>query len=217
MLTIKKRGRRALAFVAAAGLGLTACGPPATRALHKGDRLVESGNFDAAIGVLSQAVNLLTNEPPVRAQACNLLGLAYHGAGKADKARQYYGEALKLNRDLAAADYNWGCLELEQTNPAKAADLLTTYTAQQKLNLDGFLKLGAAHLRLAAQSSSAAERTRLLLSAQKDFETAQNLAKTTEAGNNLGVIELLLSPNPSRAVISNAVLRFQVALARDSN
>jgi tetratricopeptide (TPR) repeat protein len=205
----------ALALVVAAALCLTACGPPGPRALHKGDRLVESGNFDEAVGVLSQAVNQLSNDPPARAQACNLLGLAYHGGGKPDKARPCYEEALRLKRDLAAADFNWGCLELEQTNLSKAVDLLTTYTALQKLNVDGFLKLGEAHFRLAMQSAGGSERTRQLTNARKDFESAQNLVKTTEAGNNLGVIELLLSPNPSRALITNAAVRFQVALARD--
>jgi len=65
----KMRRALALALVVAAALCLTACGPPGPRALHKGDRLVESGNFDEAVGVLSQAVNQLSNDPPARAQA----------------------------------------------------------------------------------------------------------------------------------------------------
>jgi tetratricopeptide (TPR) repeat protein len=215
MLTIKKRGPRALAIVAAACLSLTACGPPGARALQKGSRLIENTNYDQAVLVLSQAVNLLTNDPPeVRATACNLLGLAYHGAGNAQKARQYYQMALALHH-LPAADFNLGCLELEHSNLAAARDLLTTYTSLQKWNVDGFLKLGNVHLRLALQAPIASERSRQFDNAKKDFQSAQNLARTAEAGNDLGLIELLDKPPPSAAAISNALLKFNVALAVD--
>jgi tetratricopeptide (TPR) repeat protein len=217
MLTIKKRGRCTFALVAAACLSLTACGPPATRALRKGDRLIQETNYDEAITVLSRAVNLLSNNPPeVRAAAFNLLGVAYHGASNATKARQYYEEALTLNRNLAAADFNLGCLELEHTNLAAARDYLTTYTTLQKWNMDGYLKLGAVHLRLAMQlPPNSPDRPRQFENAKKDFEAAQNLARTAEAGNNLGLIDLLAKSPPPPSAISNAVLKFNVALAAD--
>jgi tetratricopeptide (TPR) repeat protein len=218
MLTIKKRGRCMLALVAAACLSLTACGPPGTRALHKGDELIRETNYDAAIGELSHALSLLTNDPAdirARAAACNLLGLAYHGTGNPAKALQYYQQALVLNRNLTAADFNIACLEFEQTNLASAKDFFTTYTTLQKWNVDGFLKLGEVSLRLASLPSSAAEKSRQLDSAKKSFETAQGLTRTAEAANNLGVIELLSAPRPTPVAVSNALTRFNVALAVD--
>jgi tetratricopeptide (TPR) repeat protein len=218
MLTIKKRGRFALALVAAACLSLTACGPPGVRALHRGDRLIQETNYEAAIAELSQAVTLLTNDPTdisARAIAYNLLGLAYHGAGDAPKALQFYEQAHTLNRDLASADFNLACLELEHSNTASARDFLTTYTNLARWNVDGNLKLGEVYFRLALASPSVPERNRQLDSAKKNYEIAQGITRTAEAGNNLGVIELLSNPRPSVASISNALLRFNVALAVD--
>src|SRR5580692_90783 len=92
MLTIKKRGRPALAFVAAVCLTLTGCAPPGQRALHKGDRLLQDGQYAEAIDQLRLATELLAGETNsvVPAKAYSLLGLAYHRAGKLDLARQSY-------------------------------------------------------------------------------------------------------------------------------
>ena len=108
MLTIKKRGRWAFAILAAACLVLTGCAPPGYRALHKGDRLVQSGKYQETVEALMQATNLLALEAaPARAKAQNLLGLAYHGAGNAAAARACYEAAVALDRNgMAEADYN---------------------------------------------------------------------------------------------------------------
>ena len=216
MLTIKKRGRHALAIVAAACLFLTACGPPGPRALRKGDRMVQSGKFEEAIEELSLATNYLANDPkPVRARACNLLGLAYHGAGDAPKARQSYEQALALDRNLAAADYNLGCLELEQTNLSAARDALTTYTTLNPRNADGFSKLGTTHFHLAMQTSIASERVRQFDNARKAFEAAQRLQVSAENYNNLGLIDLQQKLPPTLAAVSNALTKFNLALKHD--
>jgi len=143
MLTIKKRGRLAPALVAAC-LVLTGCGPPGFRALHKGDRLIESGKYDQAIETLKTATNLLLKEAlPVQATARNLLGLAYHRAGDQARARECYVQALALDRNAAAeANYNLGCLDLEQTNLSAAKDALTTYTSLRARDWNGYMKLG---------------------------------------------------------------------------
>src|SRR5581483_5192265 len=87
----------------------TGCGPPGPAALHKGDQLIQDGDYEGAIGQLKEATQLLGHYPPVvQAHAWNLLGLANQDAGHAGPALQAYEQALKLNRNLAAVDYNIG-------------------------------------------------------------------------------------------------------------
>src|SRR5271154_4581592 len=106
MLTIKKR-RWALQVLAVISVAsLTACGPPGPRDLRKGERLISNGRCADAIPVLNEGVQLLSGAPGnVQATAWNLLGLAYQGAGQPDAASRAYLEALKLDRNLWAADY----------------------------------------------------------------------------------------------------------------
>jgi len=218
MLTIKKRGPLGPAFVAAC-LVLTGCGPPGIRALHKGDRLIESGKYGEAIETLKGATNLLAREAlPVQAKTRNLLGLAYQHAGNAARARECYAQALALDRNAAAeAHYNLGCMELDQTNLVAAKDAFTTYTSLRPLDWNGFMKLGMADYRLATTKTAASPQIRQVDfdNARKAFETSQRLHPSAAAGNNLGMIELLRRPNPPRDAISNAVARFKAALEHD--
>jgi len=218
MLTIKKRGCLAPAFVAAC-LVLTGCGPPGFRALHKGDRLIQSGKYEQAVETLKTATNLLLKDAlPVQAKARNLLGLAYHHAGDQARARECYLQALALDRNAAAeANYNLGCLDLEQTNLFAAKDALTTYTSLRTLDWNGFMKLGMVNYRLATGKAPVTPENRQLNfdNARKAFEASQHLQATAEAWNNLALIDLLRRPNPSREAISNAVVKFKTALLRD--
>jgi tetratricopeptide (TPR) repeat protein len=218
MLTIKKRAC-APAIVAAACLLLTGCGPPGLRALHKADRLVQSGKYEDAIAALIQATNLLAKDDlPVQAKAHNLLGLAYHRAGNAARARVCYGEALALDRKTAAeADYNLGCLELEHTNLLAARDAFAAYTTQRTTDWNGYMKLGLVSYHLALQTPVSADAARQLNfeHARKAFETSQRIIATAEAWNDLAVIDLVRHPQPSREAISNAVDKLKTALLRD--
>ncbi len=219
MLTIKKGGRLAPAIVVAACLVLTGCGPPGFRALHKGDRLVQSGKYDEAIQTLQLATNLLGKEAlPVQAKARNLLGLAFHHAGNAARARECYGQALALDRNAAAeANYNLGCLDLEQNNLAGAKDALTTYTSVRVRDCYGYIKLGVVNYRLATASSGVtpANRQFYFENARKAFDVSQRIQATAEAWNYLAMIDLLRKPPPSREAISNAVVKFRSALLLD--
>jgi tetratricopeptide (TPR) repeat protein len=221
MLTIKKRGGSALAIVAAACLVLTGCAPPGYRALHKGDRLVQSGKYAEAIEALKQATNLLAKEGlPAQAKARNLLGLAYHGASNAAGARECYEAALALDRNAAAeADYNLGCLELEQTNLTAAKDALTTYTSLRSRDLNGYMKLGMVSYRLAMRTPANADSARQVYfeNARKSYDTSRRIKPTAEAWNNIAMIDLLRRPNPSHTIISNAVAEFRAALDFDTN
>jgi tetratricopeptide (TPR) repeat protein len=216
MLTIKKRkcALQALAIVLAAGL--TACGPPGARDLRKGERLIQGGDFAGAIPVLTDGLQALRDAPPsVQAGAWNLLGLAYHGAGQWDAASRAYLQALKLDRDLWVADYNLGCLRLEQTNFSGAIDYLTTYTTSHPKDVNGFILLGRARLKLAMEHP-ASERIRQLQleNARLDYEYAEHLRGTAEACNALGLIELQRRA-PGADAVKAAVSLFRLALQRD--
>ena len=219
MLTIKKRGPLAPAFLAAC-LVLTGCGPPGIRALHKGDNLIASGKYAEAIETLKSATNLLARDGlPVQAKTRNLLGLAYQHAGNAAKARECYAQALALDRNAAAeANYNLGCMELDQANLVAAKDAFTTYTSLRAQDWNGFMKLGMANYRLATMKTAANPQIRQLDfdNARKAFETCQRLHPNAAACNNLGMIELIRRPNPPRDAISNAVVKFKAALERDA-
>jgi|GEM_PF-6261906 len=218
MLTTKKRGQIfGLLFCVAFAFLLTACTPPGQRALLAGARLIDEGKFSEAVPKLEEATRLLAQELPVvpvtvQAQAWNHLGLAYHQSGQATRAIEAYQKALKLDRNLVAANFNLGCLQLEQRNFNAGIDALTTYVSWRPKDAKGFLKIGSAHLRLAAQSSSAAERNKQLDSARKNFEAAQKLSPTAEALNALGMIQLQRNRAPA-----DALKDFKMALQQQPN
>ncbi len=218
MLTIKKQacGIAALSVGAAACLLLTGCGPPGPRALRRGDNLLKQGQYDEAISALREAVESLSHNPtPVQAQAWNFLGLAYQRSGQSPEARKCYAQALKLDRNLAAADYNLGCVELEQKHYAQAVDLFTTYSTLRPRDVIGYVKLGSSRLRFALQNPSALEKRRQLDEAKHDYDLAQSLAFTAEACNGLGIIELERNRTPTPATVKTAAKAFETALQHD--
>jgi len=195
--------------------GLAGCGPPGARDLHKGERLLDRGQYADAVPVLKESVELLRQSPAVvQAHAWNLLGLAYHGAGQMDPAAQAYGQALKLDRNLWAADYNLGCLRLEQANYQGAVDYLTTYTTShaQAQDYGGYLLLGRARLHMAM--STPYDRNRQFDNAKMDYDYAEQLHPTAEGCNALGLIELLRRTNPTSESVKTALGYFETALQR---
>jgi tetratricopeptide (TPR) repeat protein len=154
MLTIKKQGGLPIIWVLTllSLWVLTGCTPPGPRALLQGDRLIKEGSYAKAIVYLQEATGLL----PQNAQAFNHLGLAYHGVGQPAEAADAYRKALTIDKNLAAARYNLGCLMLEQNNPGQAAAELSIYVMFNQKSAEAFTKLGVAHLR--ARQSALAER-----------------------------------------------------------
>ena len=130
---------RCLLFFALAIL-LAGCTPSGSRALFKGKKLLEHGDYAEAVAQLKTATTILATN----AQAWNYLGVACQHAGQTDAAVTAYRNALKFDRDLMEAHYNLGCLWLEQNKPDAAEIEFTAYTLRRSKAPEGWLKLGLA-------------------------------------------------------------------------
>ncbi|MGH7977563.1 MAG: tetratricopeptide repeat protein [Limisphaerales bacterium] len=172
MLAKKNRIFGAIVFVALA-VFISGCSPPGPRALLKGRKLLERGDYAAAVAEFKTATSLMTTN----AQAWNYYGVALQHDGRPDDAVLAYQRALTLDRDLIEAHYNLGCLWLEQNKPADAKSEFTAYTLQRGNAPEGWLKLGEAQLR-----------ANDVLSAEKSFSTALHFSPgNAEAYNGLGL------------------------------
>jgi len=180
MLAIKNRaqyqtGTGAIVFLALA-IFIAGCTPSGPRALLKGKKLLERGDYAGAAAQLKTATTLLATN----AQAWNYLGVACQHAGQTDDAVAAYQRALALDRDLMEAHYNLGCLWLEQNKPDAAESEFTAYTLRRSKAPEGWLKLGLAQL----QSHDVA-------AAEKSFSTVLYLnPNNAEALNGFGLTHI---------------------------
>jgi tetratricopeptide (TPR) repeat protein len=174
MLAKKNRtGSAALVLLLVLTVFLAGCTPPGPRALLKGKKLLDRGDYAGAVEQFKTATSLL----PTNAQAWNYLGVACQRAGQPADAASAYQRALTLDRDLVEAHYNLGSLWLEQDKPADARTEFTAYTLRRSNEPDGWLKLGLAQLH-----------SNDLLSSEKSFSTALHLStNSAEALNGLGL------------------------------
>jgi len=157
-------------------LFVSGCSPSGPRALLKGKQFLDHGDYTDAVAQLKTATSLLATNAP----AWNYLGLAYHHAGQPADAVIAYQRAFTLDRDLAEAHYNLGCLWLEQNKPDAARTEFTAYTLRRSNAPEGWLKLGLAQLR-----------THELTAAEKSFNTALYLnPNNAEALNGLGLAQI---------------------------
>ena len=166
---------RFLTFLAFA-LFLAGCTPSGPRALLKGKKLLEQGDYAGAVAEFKTATTILATN----AQAWNYLGVACQHAGQTDDAVTAYQRALALDRDLMEAHYNLGCLWLEQNKSEAAENEFTAYTLRRSKAPEGWLKLGLAQLR--ADDLAAAERS---------FSTVRYLdTNNVEALNGFGLARI---------------------------
>ena len=176
MATNKNLATGSALFTGLACVWLAGCTPSAPELFNQGERLVRSGKFADAIQKYEAARGL----QPRSALIWNQLGLAYHSAGRANDAAQAYGQALQLDRNLVAARFNLGNLQLEQNNLTGALNELTAFVSLQPNNAEGWIKLGIAHSR--ARRFDDAERC---LS-----QAARMVPKHPEPMNGLGVVQM---------------------------
>jgi tetratricopeptide (TPR) repeat protein len=182
MLTIKKQFGKNLFLFPLLAVLLAGCTPPGPRALLDGVRLIDEGNYPAAIEKLKLATSLLNTN----ASAWNYLGIACQHAGKFAEAEQAYGKARAANRDLVETHYNLGCLWLEQNRPDLAKTEFLSFTSLRPGAVEGWLKLGAAQLR----SARGEPRSREWNAAADSFNQALHLSpQNAEALNGLGIIQ----------------------------
>ncbi len=143
------------------------CSPSGPRALLKGKKLLERGDYAGAVAQFKTATSLLATN----AQAWNYLGVACQYAGQPADAATAYQRALALDRDLMEAHYNLGCLWLEQNKPDAAESEFTAYTLRRPKAPEGWLKLGLAQLQ-----------AHDVTSAEKSFSTALYLSPEQRRG-----------------------------------
>ncbi len=139
----KKSFFRVGLLVFALAMVLAGCMPAGPRALLKGRKYIERGDYAAAVSELKTATTLLATN----ANAWNYYGVALQHAGQAESAASAYKRSLELDRDLAEAHFNLGSLWLEQSKPEQARTEFTTYTLQRGKDADGWMKLGIAQLK----------------------------------------------------------------------
>ncbi len=169
------------------------CMAPGPRALLRGKSQLDAGDYAAAADSFRTATSLL----PESAAAWNYLGVACQKLQQADNAATAYQRALSLDRDLVEAHWNLGMLYLEQSKNEQAVSEFTAYTLRRSNNPDGWLKLGAAELRLGE-----------IVPAEASFGWVQNRLdpNNAEALNGLGLARL------ERNRPRDAVLFFAAAL-----
>ncbi len=157
----------AFVFVAA---GCTPAGP---RALLKGKKYLDHGEYAEAAAQFKTATELLATN----AAAWNYYGVALQGAGHPDEAAAAYQAALKFDRDLVEAHFNLGNLALEQGRPDAARAEFTAYTLRRSNDAAGWLKLGSTQLKLGE-----------ITAAERSFSAVLSLKQNeAEAYNGLGL------------------------------
>jgi tetratricopeptide (TPR) repeat protein len=162
-----------LLLLLALAVFISGCAPSGQRALLAGKKLIERGDYAGAAAQLKTATTLLATN----AAAWNYYGVALQHAGQPADAAAAYQNALKFDRDLVEAHYNLGCLRLEQNQPDAARTEFTAYTLRRGNTPEGWLKLGAAQLKLHD-----------ILPAEKSFSTALSLnPNNAGALNGLGM------------------------------
>ncbi len=173
MLATKNLTRWGAIGCCALVLLVAGCTPAGPRALLKGKKLLDRGDYAGAVAQFKKATSILSTN----AQAWNYLGVACQHAGQPTEAVTAYQRALALDRDLMEAHYNLGCLWLEQNKPEAAGNEFTTYTLRRSKAPEGWLRLGLAQLQ-----------AHDIVAAEKSFSTVLYLSPdNAEALNGLGL------------------------------
>ena len=157
-------------------LVFSGCTPAGPHAFLKGKRDLDNGDYAAAVAQFRTATELLATNAAV----WNYYGVALQRAGQPDDAANAYQRALDLDRDLFEARLNLGTLFLEQNKPADAKAQFTACTLRRPNDPAGWLKLGAAQLKLGET-----------VPAERSFSTVYHLdTNNIEALNGFGLARI---------------------------
>ena len=172
---------------------LAGCTPAGPKALLKGKKYLDHGDFADAVAQFKTATTLLATN----ANAWNYYGVALQRAGQPDDAANAYKQALNLNRDLVEAHFNLGSLWLEQNKPDAAKTEFTAYTLRRTSDPAGWLELGSAQLKLGE-----------IIPAEKSFSTVLYLKPNdAEAYNGLGLARIQRNKPQEAAKFFNAAVQ----------
>ncbi len=178
---------------------ISGCTPAGPRALLKGKKALARGELTAAVAQLETATRILATN----AAAWNYYGVALQRAGQPAAAADAYATALRLDRDLAEAHFNLGCLRLEQNQPDAAKSEFTIFTQLRPKEGDGWLKLGSAQIKL--NDAAAAE---------KSFSTAYHLDTNNPAAlNGYGLTRILRGKPREAAQYFTSIIKTQPGFA----
>ena len=172
----KKNSNRAAIILVAFAVAVAGCTPAGPRALLKGKKFLDHGEYAEAAAQFKVATGLLATN----AAAWNYYGVALQGAGHPDEAATAYQTALKFDRDLVEVHFNLGNLALEQGHADTARAEFTAYTLRRSNDATGWLKLGAAQLKLGE-----------ITAAERSFSAVLSLKQNeAEAYNGLGLARI---------------------------
>ena len=175
-MSAKINSIRGATILLALALIISGCTPAGPRALLKGRQLLDRGDYAAAAAQFKTATEILATN----AAAWNYYGVALQSAGQPDDAASAYQRALQLDRDLLEARLNLGTLFLAQNKPDAAKTEFTAYTLRRPNDAAGWLKLGAAQLRLGE-----------IVPAERSFSSVLTLKTSdAEAYNGLGLARI---------------------------
>ena len=175
-MSAKINSIRGAIILLALALIVSGCTPAGPRALLKGRKLLDRGDYAGAVAQFKAATEILATN----AAAWNYYGVALQSAGQPDDAVNAYQRALDLDRDLLEARLNLGTLFLAQNKADAAKTEFTAYTLRRPNDAAGWLKLGSAQLKLGE-----------IVPAERSF-SAMLALKTSEAEayNGLGLARI---------------------------
>jgi tetratricopeptide (TPR) repeat protein len=152
---------------------MAGCTPAGPRALSRGRKDLDAGDYAGAVAQFRIATGLFTTNAAI----WNYYGVALQHASQPDDAVNAYQRALELDRDLLEARLNLGTLYLEQNKPDAAKTEFTACTLRRPNDPAGWLKLGAAQLKLGE-----------IVPAERSFSTVYHLdTNNVEALNGFGL------------------------------
>ena len=175
-MSAKINSIRGAIILLALALIISGCTPAGPRALLKGRQLLDRGDYAGAVAQFKAATEILSTN----AAAWNYYGVALQSAGQPDDAVNAYQRALDLDRDLLEARLNLGTLFLAQNKADAAKTEFIAYTLRRPNDAAGWLKLGAAQLKLGE-----------IVPAERSFSAVLALKTSdAEAYNGLGLARI---------------------------